>query len=293
MLYVALVVVVGAIAARRLVASRVRGPARSVVASVAARTGLVAGAVLPLAMATVLWRQFAEFRDPFFPWTEDLRLLIAGTAWGRLWVWAATCSLAIPLAFAVVWATERRPGGRVRWAVAALPTVALCAFPALSGHAAATTVPWLSLPAAALHVLAAGAWTGTLLVVVASEVAARRGGGESVLPALVPAFSPVALASAAVLVCTGAALAVLHLDSPADLVRTPWGRVFAAKIILVTGVLAVGAWNWRRIAPLLARSGGRRAMRRAATVELILAQAVVLATALLTRFPPPASGLAH
>lgn len=304
--YAALLAATGSVAARWLVAPRVRGPARGTLLAAAGRVGLAAGAALPLAMAGVLWRQLADFRDPFSPWGEDLRLLVSGTAWGRHWTWAAAASLLALLAFAVAWAKERRLASsrvelrrdgwargweRTRWAVAALLTAALCLFPAFSGHASASAVPWLSVPADVLHVLAAGSWTGTLLVVVAAELAARRGGRDSVLPALVPAFSPVALASAAVLVCTGGVLAVLHLGSPADVIRTPWGRIFAVKIMLAAGVLAVGAWNWRRLSPLLARSGGKRAMRRAAAAELALAQAVVAATAFLTRFSPPAGAL--
>ena len=300
--YAALLAATGAVAARWLVAPRVRGPARATLLAAAGRVGLAAGAALPLAMAGVLWRQLADFRDPFSPWGADLRLLVSGTAWGRHWTWAAAASLLALLAFAVAWAKERRLASsrvelrrdgweRTRWAAAALPTAALCLFPAFSGHASASAVPWLSVSADVLHVLAAGSWTGTLLVVVAAELAARRGGRDSVLPALVPAFSPVALASAAVLVCTGGVLAVLHLGSPADVIRTPWGRIFAVKITLAAGVLAVGAWNWRRLSPLLARSGGRRAMRRTAVAELALAQAVVAATAFLTRFSPPAGAL--
>lgn len=300
--YAALLAATGAVAARWLVVPHVRGSARGTLVAAAGRAGLAAGAVLPLAMAGVLWRQLADFRDPFSPWGEDLRLLVSGTVWGRHWTWAAAASLAALLAFAVVWGKERSPGGsrvqlrrdgweRTRWAAAALLTAVLCLFPAFSGHASASAAPWLSVPADVLHVLAAGSWTGTLLVVVAAELSVRRSGRDSVLPALVPAFSPVALASAAVLVCTGGVLAVLHLGSPADVIRTPWGRIFAVKITLVAGVLAVGAWNWRRLSRLLARSSGKRAMRRAAAAELALAQAVVAATALLTRFSPPAGAL--
>ncbi len=294
----------GAVATRWIAAPRVSGTAKRLLVQTAARVGLAAGVCLPVAMAGLLWRQFADFRDPFSPWAGELRLLVAGTSWGRAWIGATAAALAALTAFVLVavreaGADEGRARGESsaadngaawRWAAAAALSGGLCVFTAFAGHAAGTGVRWLSLPADAIHVLAAGAWTGGLLVVVATERAARRGGGASALPAIVPAFSPLALGAAAVLACTGAVLAFLHLGSLPALVHTAWGRTFLVKLLLVTAVLALGAWNWKRLGPALNRPGGPDALRRAAVAELALAQAVVLATALLTGFSPPASG---
>src|SRR5690606_23159610 len=195
------VVALGAAATRWLVLPRARAEgvvldARSIGAATA-RVGTAATLLLPVALLLVFVRQLVAFRDPFVPWSEDARLLLAGTAWGRTWtLWLVLACLA-PILFA----RAARKGGWA-WPAATACILALGAFPAATGHAN-TPGPLrpLALVADTLHVWSAGAWIGGLGTMLWLEASWRRKGrgGPGLLPALVPRFSPVALVSAAVL----------------------------------------------------------------------------------------------
>ena len=106
---------------------------------------------------------------------------------------------------------------------------------------------------------------------------------------MVPVFSPVALVSAGLLVATGAVAAFVHVESVSALFASTYGRLLLAKVALVLLVMVLGALNWRRLTPRLLDSGHAEdadALRRNAIRELVIAQLVILATALLVRAPP-------
>jgi hypothetical protein len=48
---------------------------------------------LLLAMDLVFARQIVEFHDPYSPWSEDLRILLGGTAWGTTWMLAVVATI--------------------------------------------------------------------------------------------------------------------------------------------------------------------------------------------------------
>jgi len=135
-----------------------------------------------------------------------------------------------------------------------------------------------------------GAWIGTLGLILMLEARHRRNGDQgpdgSLLPTLVPRFSPVAVASVATLVITGVLAAWIHLGSLSALVGSHYGRLLLLKVAVVLVVLGLGAVNWRRLTPLLGETSGQRGMRRAATLEFVLANVVLLVTALLVRTSP-------
>ena len=60
-----------------------------------------------------------------------------------------------------------------------------------------------------------------------------------------------------------------------------------AKLCLVAGVVALGAWNWRRQKPRMGSEAGAIALRRSASAELTLAGAVLVVTAILVSLPTP------
>lgn len=175
-----------------------------------------------------------------------------------------------------------RTGNRAAWIVASLAVLVAAVFPALTGHANGGALKRYTLPADIVHVLAMGSWIGSLAVVLLLDRRATR----SVLPDLIPRFSPVAMGSVALLGLSGAVGAWAHLGGPADLYSTPYGRWLVRKLALVAGVLVVGAVNFRRRLPRLGRPGGPSALRQTATLEVALAVAVLAATAVLVRTPP-------
>ena len=284
-LFAALIVSVGAVTGRWLIAPRVEGERRATLISAARRLGVLGGAMLPVAMVLVFWRQIQEFRDPFVPFAEDFELLLTGTSWGRSWLWAAVASLLLPVLF--LFAQERRSS---IWWFATVVLAGLCTFPALTGHANATEgLRWLSLPADGLHVVAAGTWIGGLtFVLIAERLWRRRANADSssLLPTLVPLFSPIALVSVACLAVTGTLAAWLNLVALNELWTTPYGRLLSLKLGVVATVLGLGALNWRRLTPRLAEADGPQALRRAATLELVLAHVVIVVTAIFVRTSP-------
>ena len=255
----------------------------------ARRLGLLAATVLIVAMGLVFWRQLADFRDPFVPWREDAALLLT-TEWGRTWVLGAVGSVLTPCAFLFASpGTEGWPRHHVFWVLATGLAAAMCAFPALTGHAVGSEgLRLLLIPADILHVLAAGSWIGGLLFVLVAEGMERRRGdhGGSLLADVVPLFSPVALVSAGVLIATGTLAAFFHVESVGMLFTSTYGRLLLAKVALVLLVLVLGAVNWRRLTPQLVAGEGAGALRSNAIRELAIAQVVILVTALLVRTPP-------
>ena len=290
LLFAALVTAVGSLAARWLVIPRASfetdtnlDDASEFLTGAAGRMGLLGASLLPVAVGLVFIRQLLEFRDPFVPWTEDASLLLGGTAWGRTWLGAAGASVAAVIALGLV-----RWRARGAWFASTLIVIALAAFPALTGHASgATELRSATVAADTLHVLAAGTWMGGLGFVLYAERGWRvRSGGRSLLPSLVPAFSPIAIGSVATLVATGTLASWIHLGGIGALATTTYGRILGLKLLLVLAVMVLGAVNWKRLTPRLGELTGQDALRRAASRELLIAQLVLLVTAILVRTSP-------
>jgi putative copper export protein len=104
---------------------------------------------------------------------------------------------------------------------------------------------------------------------------------------LVNGFSPLALASVAVLAFLGVNAAFRELPTFDALWTTPYGCALLVKLAVVSVVLGFGAWNWRRQKPRLGTEAGARSIRRTATVELALAGLVLLVTSVLVGLPEP------
>jgi putative copper export protein len=63
--------------------------------------------------------------------------------------------------------------------------------------------------------------------------------------------------------------------------------MLVVKLILVAMVMALGAWNWKRVRPSLGGEGSELIIRRSATLELTFAALVLLATSVLVTLPSP------
>ncbi len=283
LLFTALVAVLGALCGRWLIAPRVEWEDDSdgALERTAARLAVAGALLMPLAFGLVFHRQLVEFHDPFATWREDASLLLTGTPWGRSWT-VATAASGLLLAAAVGVALGRRLAW---WAVTSL-VLGLSVYPALSGHAAAGELSFATLPADVVHVAAMGAWVGGLAYVLLADRAIRQAGGAERLAELVAAFSPVALVSVLLLVVTGAFASWVHLAGPGDLLTTEYGRILLAKLGGVAAVAALGLRNWRVLTPRLAEPGVPAGLRRSAGVELLVAQVVLMVTAVLVQTPP-------
>jgi copper transport protein len=171
------------------------------------------------------------------------------------------------------------------WAIAAVGVIGGALRAGLLGRWAGLVNP--------VHAMAGGLWIGTLLMVLvaglpavgASALAPERRGGLAA--EMVRAFSPLALCSAALLATMGVITAWRHLHRLDALWTTPYGYALIAKLCAVLGVLALGAYNWRRQSPRLGDESGTRALGRSASTELIAALVVLILTAILVSLPSP------
>jgi copper transport protein len=288
-LFAGLALATGASLARWVILPRAHfgeGPSPEWLTQQAGRFASAAALLLPVAMGFYFFRQLQEFRDPFAPWMEDARLLLGATAWGRVWIWALVGSILSAVALFAA-----KAGKRAGWWAATPILLALGAFPGLTGHAAGEeNLRVLALLADAMHVWAASGWIGGLALVFYLDRTWRRESPDatSLLPALVPAFSVVAMASVGTLALTGTFAAWLHLPSTGSLFSTNYGRTLLLKLGLVGIVLALGGLNYKVLTPRLGTRQGNNQMRKAAAFELLVAQAVLLVTALLVRMSPMA-----
>jgi putative copper export protein/methionine-rich copper-binding protein CopC len=294
--FIALLGVIGAVAFALPVLTllaRDALPARGVLVAEsrrrAAALGLAFAALLALAALARLYAQSLAMHgaDGALD-AERLGAMVTRTVWGWGWMLQGGGALIAAAGFALA-----RRGAAAGWGLAAIATLALAPSAGLSGHAAAMTgtTGTLALVADALHVLAAGGWIGGLLVLLAAGIpAALRmgpGGRGPAVAALVRAFSPTALAFAAVLVLSGTYAAVVHVGSVDALLGSRYGNVLLVKLGIFVLVFATGAYNYLRVRPALGDDAGTARLQRSATAEIAVGAAVLLVTAVLVATSPP------
>ena len=173
---------------------------------------------------------------------------------------------------------------RVR-SVALVPVAIAGVMVAVRGHAPAASA-WWSTPAAAAHLLVAGAWLGA---VTQLAMIARR--SEATADTIEPGPSRYAAAAVVAAITTvglGAVVAISELSRVGDLVDTRYGRILLVKVVLITAAIGVALIARRRGIPA---TGARiRALARYTAIETVVLLAVVAASALLTA-TAPAAGL--
>jgi putative copper export protein len=278
--FCALLAVVGVIGFRETVLRRIRrnhpGSFGALQPSEAraARWGLCASVVLLCAGVARVAAQSHALGNP------PILNIVLHTMWGRAWC------LQMAVAAALVVAFLRAVGeGATAWLVATVLTVVLAFTPALSGHA--ITSPWSPLMVAAdgLHVLGAGGWLGTLLIVVGAGIPAamRSAPGTRVALAgdLIGAFSPTALVCATVVVLTGVLAGWVHVGTVDRLLHTQYGQRLLFKVGGVVVALALGAYHWKRATPRLDDDARVRLLRRSGWMEVGVGLYIVLITAVL------------
>ncbi len=228
--------------------------------------------------------QVLGFRDPFVPLRDDVFFLLGQTFWGTVWVAQGSVLLLLSLRVGRL-QLSRRP--RPWSSVVGLLVVALPVTLALSSHAMSESGIHriIAVSADASHAVAAGAWMGSLALILLVRDRSEEAG--SILAAQLRAFSPVALCAVPVLVVMGGTLSIYHLSSVEDLWSAPYGRILLGKVLLAGVVLLLGFLNWKRGLPILDASEGRRTVRRRAAWEVAAAGIVLAFTAVLTTTPSP------
>ncbi len=220
-----------------------------------------------------------------------LAAILGRTVWGWGWLLQVVGVALAGLGFLLA-RRGGRGGGRAGWGIAALGVAALAFSPALSGHAAAVPqLTWLAVLADGVHVIGAGGWLGSLLLVVAVGLPAahrlpegERGWGAA---ELINAFSPTALGFAGIVALTGVFSAWLHMDAVSALWRSGYGQTLLLKLAILSVVAGTGAYNWLRVKPALGGVEGAIRIRRSATLELAVGVLVLVVTAALVATPTP------
>jgi len=295
--YIALMGVIGAVAFRALVLTTLRrrrvAGHESFMDFAARRAGQVgacfAGLILVAGLGRLYAQSLAMHGAEHVLSMDRLLLMLQRTVWGWGWLLQMAAGLLALLAFTLA---ARRDAAWI-WSTAALAALLLAVTPALSGHAAAMagTAGTVAIVMDTLHVLAAGGWLGTLLLVLLAGVpAAMRPGNDARgddVAHLVRAFSPAAMLFAALLVATGLVAVYLHSGSLAALLGSQYGTLLLIKLGVFGLVLGAGAWNYLKVQPALGPDGATNRLRRSAGLELGAAALVLLVTAMLVATARP------
>lgn len=185
------------------------------------------------------------------------------------------------------------------WAMVLVALSSLLLSAALTGHARTSSLPLPNLLVALVHVTAAAAWIGGLLLLVTVAFHSVRGQDEAerarVLAPVVARFSDLALWSVVVLVASGTYSAWMEVKGLRAFTATTYGLVFLAKLSAFLPVLALGGINNRWTKPRLLRavqqqtpSGAPLSMlRRLVALEVVLIAVVLALTMFLINLPPP------
>jgi copper transport protein len=203
-------------------------------------------ALMLLAEPLALLAQTASL-DPAQTFDGDALTSALASPFGRVLALRLAAAL---LLWAVLGALRQAPW--LRWSVPGLG-LALAVVDATAAHAVPAVPQPLGLLLNALHVYAMGTWVGGLA-------------GFALAPA--PSFGRVAAWSAALLLLSGVALALLHFGQWQELMTTAYGQALIVKIPLVAAAL------------YLARLGRRR-------WEVVTLSVVVSVAAVLVSLPPP------
>jgi putative copper resistance protein D len=239
-------------------------------------TSLVASALsgaawLAIEAASMTGGGVAEALD-----ARTLATVLRETGFGRVW-----CVRAVVLAvFAAVWLVTRRRRADVAqratnarhasYFILLFLAAVYAASLAFAGHAAAAMqrpLRAVHLSSDAVHVLAAGAWLGSL---PALGYCLRSARPNAALARIAGRFSILGIASVAALLASGILNAYFLVDSVAALFGTPYGQLLLVKLVVFALMLATAAINRGRLTPRLADDDdtARSALHRNVLLEI-------------------------
>jgi copper transport protein len=213
--------------------------------------------------------------------------VVAESALSNTWVATVVCVLGCAY---VAYGGDRlaEPATRLSGRMV-LVTGAVLALGALlaTGHTVTEQPRAVVTPATMLHILAASAWVGGL-VLVPVTLRQRRRSGDAVGGAhIVARFSRLAGSLVAVLGVSGVALMFTHLPTLQALFSTGYGRMLLAKLLLVAVVLGIGAFNHFRLVDSVRESRGAwGTLMRTMRFEALGIGGVVVLTAVLVMLNP-------
>lgn len=251
--------------------------------------GVLCALVLLSSLALKLYFQVRAFSMPGDPLTwAAAQPILASTSWGHGWEWQGAA--AVLTLVGLMLASARGVG----WLVTLVGVLGLIWTLPLTGHAVEHPLgPVVGVGLQGLHVAGAALWLGTLSLVMGAAMPAlrRASEGEALLARLVEGYSPLALTGAGTATAAGVLISLTTVASWPALLGTTYGRTLVIKLIVLTGVLALGFHNWRRVRPVLGATPGARQLTLSASAELAIGTLLLAVTAVLVALPAP--GLNH
>jgi copper transport protein len=245
---------------------------------------------------------------------EDVLDTRFGTVWGiRALVWLGFGALLLGtlsaarrpvLRPASVGATGLAPAriSRTALVLLAIPLGFMVISPALAGHASLEKPSAVLVPANAIHVLAMSIWVAglalLLFVLPGSTRLLERTDRTRLLAATLSRFSPVAFVAVLAILATGLVQSWFEIEKLDNLLDTAFGRAALIKFGLLIGpLMALGAYNQRRLLPRLRRAAAEGAtpgrdgflLRRSIRTEVALLAVVLGVTAALVSYAPSGS----
>ena len=286
--FAACLLLVGVVTFRFLIIPRMSPTGNDLFAHIAstnaATLGIVGAVGGLLAAMLKLTRESSDMPD------ASVTSLMFDTVWG----WSLLLQIVgVVVAGIALFLVHR--GGEVKqkfWRSALVATFILAVSPALSSHAGASRRAVIAVPIDMMHVIVGGMWLGTLTVIVIVGISAALKTPDAVRPGarvadMINAFSPLALICGGAVVLTGIGSALIEVPTVESLWTTPYGVVLLLKLFFVGILFAAGAWNWRRMKPRLTGDNAIAPLRSSASLELMLAVAVLAVTAILVALELP------
>jgi putative copper resistance protein D len=203
--------------------------------------------------------------------------VLAQTQSGHTWRWRLPIALALLLA---AWMPMRE------W-VRSLALAVLCATLFLAGSFQSHAIDFGTTAIALrfIHVLAAGAWTGSLFgywVAARSHDRDSRGGIEAA-----KILSRLAAWSVSILIASGIYIAYEGLGhNLTHVFYSSYGRVLSIKVEVFAVVLVIGAYNRFFIVPAIDEASARRTLVRTVGAECLMIIGIVGLASLLAATPP-------
>ncbi len=215
--------------------------------------------IFAVAVALELVLRTANMSElPLRPALGEIGTVLHKTHYGRLWLWRAAAVLCL----GIIWLIQRRhDSARLLPVTACVVLIVNIILLSASGHGGDDGLLSTANIANSLHILGALVWGGAIiafaLIILPGLMRDRQAATQALLAASSLRLSSLAGIALAMTLVPGIYNAWSLVGSWHGLWSTLYGRLLAAKIVLATAMIALGAVNRYRLVPSLLVQAGR------------------------------------